>query len=305
MWQRITDYFLRHTQIGLGSLGQLSRSPLASIMTCLVIGITLALPTALFVVLKNADNISQHFQQSMQLTLYLKKEATETTARVLAKKLKDEIDVGDVQTISPTQGLKELQQQEGFQDLIEELPANPLPWAIVVFPKAKYNAPNELETLTQELKKIREVDSLQMDMTWVKRLETLVELAHRAVYALTIFLCFAVFLIINGAIRSATQQNQKEIEIIKLIGGTYSFIRRPFLYAGIIYGLLGGIIAWQLVDIFLLILREPVYRLTELYNSQFQLIGVGMKDTLILLGTSIALGLAGAWLAVTRHLKMC
>ena len=295
---RLKHYFLRHTQVGLGSLGQLSRAPFASLMTCFIIGIALALPAALFIVLKNAEAMSQHFQQAVQLTLYLKKEANEAQAQSLSNTLKTQNGIHSVQLISPAQGLKELQQQEGFESLIDELPANPLPWAVVVLP----NTATHIDTLTQRLKQLPAVDSVQLDMTWIKRLETLVELAHRIVSALAIFLGCSVFLIVNNAIRSATEHHQKEIEIIKLIGGTSSFIRRPFLYAGAIYGLLGGIIAWQLVDIFLLLLRSPIHRLTELYSSSFQLATINLTDTLFLLGGSMALGLAGAWLAVTRHL---
>lgn len=305
MWQRIKNYFLRHTQVGLNSLGQLSRAPLASMMTCFVIGITLALPTALFVLLKNAEGMSHHLKQSMQITLYLKKDTNQAQVSALKKTLENDMKTGEIEVISPSQGLKELRQQDGLEDIVNELPFNPLPWAIVIVPQTSYKTPDALEKLTEKLQKLPQVESIQLDTTWVKRLETLIELGHRAVYALAAFLGVAVFLIINNAIRSATQNNRKEIEIIKLIGGTYSFIRRPFLYAGAIYGLLGGIIAWQLVDFFIIILKSPFYRLTSLYNSQFQLISIGLTDTSILLLISITLGLAAAWLAVTRHLKNC
>ncbi|MHB1949330.1 MAG: permease-like cell division protein FtsX [Gammaproteobacteria bacterium] len=297
----LSNYFIRHCQAAVNSLGQLSRAPLASIMTCFVIGITLALPTALFVALKNFGNIGGNLQQTMQVTAYLKSQSKEKEVIELGQTLEANPKVASVKIISPEQGLKELQQQIGFTGSLEELPDNPLPWAIVIVPKlAKH-----LETLSQTLQDLPLVDSVQSDKAWVKRLASLMSLAERAVYALTIFLGIAVFLIINNAIRGATQQNQKEIEIIKLIGGTYSFIRRPFLYAGMLYGLLGGIIAWQLVDILILFLKNPILELADLYNSQFQLIGIGLRNTLILLTCSMLLGFMGSWLAVTRQLKKC
>lgn len=303
MRHRLREYFLRHTQASVNSLGQFSRSPLASFMTCFVIGITLALPTALFILLKNVENISQHFQQTMQLTLYLKKNISDAQVLTFTKTLQNQLPNEDISAISPAQGLKELQQQQGFEGVISSLPDNPLPWAIVILPNTAHYDTHVLETLAQELKHRPEVDSVQLDLTWVKRLEMLIVIAHRLIYALAIFLSGAVLLIINNAIRSATQQHQKEIHLIKLFGGTSSFIRRPFLYAGILYGVLGGIIAWQLVDIFLWILKGPVHRLSDLYESSFQLMGIGLNDTLLLLGVAIGLGWMGAWLAVTRHLK--
>jgi cell division transport system permease protein len=292
---------MRHCQAAVNSLGQFSRVPLASFMTCLIIGIALALPTALFVALKNFETIGGHLQKTMQITLFLKINNKEADVNKLVRNLEADPEIASIKIISPDQGLNELQQQAGFQGIGIELPDNPLPWALVILPKS----PDDLEPLAQSLQKLPQVDSMQLDKLWVKRLESLMSLAQRGVYALTLFLGIAVFLIINNAIRSATQQNSKEIEIIKLIGGTNSFIRRPFLYAGMIYGLLGGIIAWQLVDILMLFLKEPVHNLTSLYNSQYLIEGIGLINTLILLGSSMFLGFMGSWLAVTRHLKTC
>lgn len=301
MPRMMSNYFMRHCQAAVNSLGQFSRVPLASFITCLIIGIALALPTALFIGLKNIETIGGHLQKTMQITVFLKLNNKESDVNKLVRNLQMDPEIASIKIISPDQGLKELQQQAGFQGISMVLPDNPLPWALVVLPKS----PDDLEAIAQVLQKLPQVDSLQLDKLWVKRLESLMSLAQRGIYALTIFLSIAVFLIINNAIRSATQQNSKEIEIIKLIGGTHAFIRRPFLYAGMIYGLLGGIIAWQLVDILMLLLKEPILNLTSLYNSQFLIIGIGLSNTLILLGSSMFLGFLGSWLAVTRHLKTC
>jgi cell division transport system permease protein len=298
------NYLLRHLQAGLNSLGQFTRAPITSLVTCLVIGITLALPTALFVILKNAENIRGSFQQTTQFTLYLKKDVSESQANALTHKLQNRSEIEKAYTISPEEGLVELQQQAGFQGILEELKDNPLPWTIIIIPHTAYDTADALNKLTDSLKQLPEVDNLQMDMLWVKRLGTLIFLAKRMVLAFTILLGAAVLLIVNTTIRSATQNNQKEIAVIKLIGGTNAFIRRPFLYAGALYGLLGSIIAWQLIDILLLLLRSPVGHLAKLYNNSFSLIGLGLNETLLLLVGSVVLGLLGSWLAVTRHLAL-
>jgi cell division transport system permease protein len=298
----LTNYFTRHMQAGLYSLGQLTRSPFASLITCLIIGITLALPAALFVALKNAEIISGSFQQTMQMTLYLKTNTTEQQALALTQQLQTDPDIQSVHAISPSDGLKELQKQAGFDITANDIQENPLPWAIVILPSEKANDPKPLEQLQQRLKNIAFVDNIQLDILWVKRLASLITLAHRMTYALAIFLSIAVLLIVNNTIRSATEQHHKEIEVIKLIGGTHAFIRRPFLYAGMSYGLLGGVVAWILVAILMLLLKTPAHHLAELYGSNFQLAGIGFTNTLILLAFSLSLGLLGSWLAVTKHL---
>lgn len=299
----ITRYFERHVQAGLSSLGQFTRTPFASFMMCLVIGITLALPTALYLAIKNIDHAGIHFQQTTQLTLFLKKNISEAQADNLLQRLEKQADISRAYTISPEEGLADLQKQAGFQGAVGDLQENPLPWAIVVIPTITEDNTVALDKFTQTLRQLPEVDSTQLDMLWVKRLSTMLALAKRIALALALLLGTAVLLIINNSIRSATQLHHREIEVIKLIGGTNSFIRRPFLYAGMLYGLLGGIIAWQLVDILLVTVRAPIHHLARLYNNVYDLTGMGLSETFALLGISIALGLIGSWLAVMRHLR--
>jgi cell division transport system permease protein len=187
--------------------------------------------------------------------------------------------------------------------VLEDLPNNPLPWAITILPTPPNHSPEALTHLRQELSQLPDVDTVQFDTDWVQRLFALITLAHRAIYALSLFLGLGVLLIVNNCIRAATEHNQKEINVIKLIGGTDAFIRRPFLYTGIIYGLLGAILAWQLVDLLLLWIKEPTHHVATLYHSQFQLLGISLSDTFMLLISSIMLGLVGAWFAVSRHLR--
>jgi len=296
------SYLTRHMQSGLYSLGKLSRSPWSSFMTCLIIGIALALPAVLFVALKNAEFLNNNFKQTLEMTLYLKQDTTPAEIQSLLKTLKNQSEIKQARAISPNEGLKELQKQAGFDAALENLESNPLPWAIVIQPNQDINRPAQFEKLTQHLQQLPQVDNVQLDILWVKRLASFMTLAHRTFYALAIFLSIAVLLIVNNTIHSATEQHHKEIEIIKLIGGTDAFIRRPFLYVGMMYGLLGSIIAWLLVIVMTFALKGPSQHLAELYGSQFSPIGMSFSNLLILLGGSIGLGFIGSWFAVTKYL---
>lgn len=292
-------YFSRHFQALMNCFGQLGRMPLASLMTCLIIGIALALPTLLFVSLKNLEAMTAHFQETMQITLFLKNHIKEADALKLFEQLRKNPAINHINLITPDQGLKELQIQTGLEGENLLLPKNPLPWTFVILPHNLH----KMHQLLTSLEKLPEVDSLQLDKLWIQRLHSLLSFGMRFFISLAMFLGFAIFLIINNVIRAATQQNQKEIEVIKLIGGTHAFIRRPFLYAGILYGLLGGIIALQLVDILLFILKRPLDDVVNLYQSSFQLQGIGLSNTLIILAISMLLGYLASLLAVTRYLK--
>ena len=300
--QLITDYLTRHLQAGMNSLGKLSRSPIATFMTCLVIGIALALPAALMTALNNAKMLSGHFQETTQLTLYLKKEVTPDQATALLRRLKMNPEIETAHAVSPEDGLKELQQLAGFDGTLTTITPNPLPWVIIALPEESYRQPAAFEQLTHELSALPQVENIQVDMQWVQRLAGLFALIHDITYALGLFLGIGVLLIVNNTIQSALQRHRKEIDIIQLIGGTPAFIRRPFLYTGMIYGALGGVIAWLLVEVLIQLLRAPVTHLAALYDDQVILMGTGFVNALIIIGIGGILGTLGAWLAVTRQL---
>ena len=297
------NYLTRHMQSGLYSLGKLSRAPFSSLMTCLIIGIALALSAILFVALKNIEFLGGSFKNTLEMTVYMKQDVTPDAVNALVAKLTRQSDIRAAHAVSPAVGLKELQQQAGFDSSLEKLQNNPLPWAIVIQPNDALGGPDQFEQLRQRLQQLPGVDSVQLDILWVKRLTSFMVLAQRVMYALVIFLGAAVLLIVNNTIRSATEQHHQEIEVIKFIGGTNAFVRRPFLYVGVLYGLFGGMIAGVLVALMTWVLKEPGQHLAELYGSHFTLTGLDFTNLLILLGGSAALGLVGSWFAVTRYLR--
>ena len=296
-------YLLRHLQVFFYSLGVLSRSPFATLMTAAVIGIALALPTGLHVVLKNAQQLSGGWDGGAQISLFLKRAVEDDEADRLAKQIQKLPEVAGVNYISRHEALQEFQRLSGFGDALQALKDNPLPSVLVIRPTAAASTPAGTEALLQRLNDYPAVDLAQLDMQWVKRLYVIMELVRRGVVVLAILLALAVLLVVGNTIRLAIQNRRAEIVVMKLIGGTDGFIRRPFLYTGFWYGLFGGLIAWLLVSLSLSILGEPVERLAGLYQSRFALSGLDFTATGMLLTASILLGLAGSWLAVGRHLR--
>ena len=296
-------YLLRHLQVFFYSLGVLSRSPFATLMTTAVIGIALALPSGLHVMLKNAQQLSGGWDGAAQISLFLKRAVGDDEAARLAKQIQKLPEVAGVNYISRRQALLEFQRLSGFGDALQALKDNPLPSVLVIRPTPAASTPAATEALLLRLDDYPPVDLAQLDMQWVKRLYVIMELVRRGVVVLAILLALAVLLVVGNTIRLAIQNRREEIVVMKLIGGTDAFIRRPFLYTGFWYGLFGGLVAWLLVNLSLSILSDPVERLAGLYQSRFELSGLDIATTGILLGASILLGLAGSWLAVGRHLR--
>jgi cell division transport system permease protein len=211
--------------------------------------------------------------------------------------------VASVRYISPQQAVEEFQRSSGLSDALAYLDENPLPAVLVVKPAMGFAQPEAVHDLVRHLQAMPEVESTQLDWEWLKRLNALVALANRAMTMVGAVLAVAVLFIVGNTIRLAIENHREEIIITKLVGATDAFIRRPFIYGGIWFGLAGGLVALFIVDSVLWAMRGPVARLAALYKSDFQLGMMGGAEIgAILLGGAF-LGWLGAWLAVGRHLR--
>lgn len=304
---RIVDRFdawiAHHSTTALESLLRLVSTPLQSLMTWLVVAIAVALPAALYVAIDNIENMGYSWQESSQISVFLHKQVTDTQAEDLAKVWNKRDDIAEVIYISPTAALEEFKLASGMGQIVESLDENPLPGVLLVHPSLSGNAPAALATLEQALKSEPLAADVRLDMQWVKRLHQFMELAQRAVMALASLLALGVLLVIGNTIRLAIENRREEILVVKLVGGTDAYVRRPFLYTGLWYGFGGGLLALALLGIGLSWLAVPIAQLADLYKSEFRLQGLGFIASLQLVLAAGLVGLLGAWLAVGRHLS--
>lgn len=298
----IHNYLLRHVQVMLSSLGELWRQPVATTMTLLVIGIALLLPAGLYVILKNVEQVSGEWQHANRISLFLQNEMPDKRGEQLAEQLLTWPDITEASFQSAQQSLNEFREISGLKSLLDTLPKNPLPAVIIIEPEE--NQPQEAtEALLERLAALPEVDLAQLDMQWLQRLRSINETGQRGITILAILLSLSVLLVIGNTIRLAILNRQTEIRVIKLVGGTNAFVRRPFLYTGMWYGLLGGVLAWITLLISLLIISGPIDELAALYDSQFKLRWFAGQMLFALPLCGLLLGVMGAWLAVSRHLN--
>ena len=299
---RVDIWLLRHLQVALSSLGRFAHSPLSSLMTSAVVGIALALPAGLHLLLNNLQALSGNWDGAATISLYLEQRLEPTGIEQLVGHLQLDPAVGDLELISSDQALAEFRRLSGFSGALDTLDENPLPAVVVVEPTVEQSSPEAAAALLERLEALDGVDFAQLDLQWVRRFQAITDTARRAVLVLASLLGMAVLLIVVNTIRLEIQARQAEIEISKLIGATNAFIRRPFLYSGFWYGLFGGLIAWLLVTLSLWLLDAPVARLAGLYQSSFELAGIDLLNLLLLLTGGALLGLLGSWVAVGRHL---
>lgn len=294
---------IRHIQQAVGSLGDLWRTPFTSIMTVFVLGISLALPATLHLFVKNAQQVSEQWDSASQITLFLKLSVSDKSAKNLVKRLKLYPEVNDVHYISATQALKEFKILSGFGQSLEYLEQNPLPATILVIPTKRSSQADAANELLSKLKQEREVDQGKLDLEWLTRLEAMAQLIKDIVSGVALLLCLSVVLIVGNTIRLAILSQQDAIAIMKLVGATDSFIQRPFLYSGIWYGIFGGLLSWLVVSLLAHYLTGAIGKLTDLYQSDFQLQGLAFSEALLLIAFAVLLGLVGSYISVRKHIR--
>ena len=293
----------QHAQSAVAALGRLLRAPLPTWMTVGVIGIALALPGVLYVITGNLRTLVGGWDQAAAVSVFLKRDLDDQAAAKVAGHLREWPEFARVDLIGATEALKELRAQADFAEALDQFRANPLPAVLAIVPRPDYASAEELTGLEARLGQLPEVDFVRVDTQWLMRFQAILDLAQALVVLLAGLLAFGVLLIVGNTIRLEIENRRPEIEIMALVGATAAFIRRPFLYAGAWYGLLGGTAAWLLVTFAVLALQGPVVRLASLYRSDFPLSGLGFGPLLVILGGSVLLGLIGSWIAVERHLR--
>lgn len=298
----IKNYFLRHVQNCIGSLGNMTRQPFASAMTITVIGIALAMPSGLNVLVRNGQALAGGWEGIRDFSVYLKPGNSLDNASQLRDQL-SQLDVVDSARLIPAdEALIELQNDTAFSEILAALDDNPLPHTVVIRPKPEAT-PEALKDFQNDLVARPNVDLVKLDTEWLERLNAFLELARRAVWIAAVLLVGAVIVIIGNTIRLDIQNRRAQIEVSKLLGASDGFVRRPFLYTGFWYGLCGAVFALLLLSFSLWVISGPVERLVELYGGGFQPIGVDRVTLLTMLAGGLLAGLGGAWMAVARHLS--
>ena len=297
-----TIWLGRHARTASSSFSRLVHQPFASLMIVLVIAVTLAIPAAMNLAIKNFTAISSGWDDALDFSVFLDTGVSASEAEALAQLISQRADVDDVRLISAEEALAEFKEQSGFGSALDHLPDNPLPHTLVVRPSPA-NTPQSMTLLREELDSLPETALVQVDTEWVQRFHAILEIVRQAIMIGAGLLGAAIIVIIGNTIRLEIQNRRDEIEVTKLIGASNAFVRRPFLWSGFWFGLFGSALALGLVQYGLYLLQPTVTRLAGLYQSGVTMLTLDLRDSFAIIGIGVALGLVGSWLAAARHMR--
>lgn len=301
---RIQSYFYSHHLAFSSATSRISSLPFQFLSISLVVAIALSLPAGFYVAVTNLQKIVNVTDSSNTITVFLKTTATQPQIELLKEKVSLDEGIEVIKYISSQQGLDEFRAESGFGDVLKMLDENPLPPVFLIEPDRDIQNNSELiKKLVTRLKKEHLIENIQIDMMWLKRLQAILLVSERLSFMLGVILAFGVLLIISNAVALSLDSKSEEVIVIKLVGGTNAYVRRPFLYTGLCYGSFGGILSWIFIAIAVYWLSIPIEKLSALYQSSIELEGLGFFGLISLISIGVSLGLLGAWLAVTRQLS--
>lgn len=299
----LLNFITHHLRSLCFAAGEMLRQPLSSFLTVLVIAISFALPFGLNQIVKSVAPIGRQINRPPNITVYVTPGTSEERISALKIQLQKLPQTQHLNYISPTTGLKNFNEYAHLSDITQDLPNNPLPAVFILTPQLQYQSPASLSAIITQINQIPDIDSSQLNMTWVKRLFSIIAFSQRIIYTLGCIFGLGVFVIVGNTIRLITQQNQEDINIMRLFGASPNFIRRPLLYRGLLLGFCGGLLSWVLVTLTLTWLTQPLNSLVQSYQSTLSHYAFDMKLCLSICFYSTTLAGLGAWFAVTPHLK--
>ena len=298
----VVSWVHHHRQAASGSLLRALRVPVATGLTWLVVGIALALPASLLVILQNIEAVTSDMRSPARFSVLLESGTSLNSAQDILSRVESRVDVRDVTLIPQDQALARFAADTGLVGLLDSIPDNPLPHTLLVNPLASVES-DGLSELAQGLKAVRGVDQVVFDTLWQARLAGVLQAGRRLVMGIGLLMMMGAVLILANTIRLAIDARRDEIVVIKLIGATNAYARRPFLYTGLWSGFGGGLLGAIMVGVFFIYLSEPVNQLLQLYNSDRRFTGLGIMGVLNMMFLGGTLGLLSAWHAATSQLR--
>lgn len=299
--RRVGAWLEQHVQSLRSSLRRLAARPLGSALTMLVMGFALALPLAFWLVLGNVQHLAGALGETQAISVFMQVDAAADAAQAAAGRLKGRSDIAGIEIKTPAQGLHELASLQGFGDALNSLEHNPLPYVLVVQPIPRLS-PAQSATLVATLRGLPGVDRVQDDGAWRQRLDALVGVGNRAVLLLAGLLALAALLVVGNSVRLDIQSRADEIAVLTLVGASRAFVRRPYLYTGIWYGLLAGVVAVGLALGLEWALAAPVQHLARSYSGRLHFGGLPWWQLLVVPLLAALLGWLGARVVSARLL---
>lgn len=294
-------WLINHQRAFGQALQRLLHAPIATLFTLLVMGLAISLPALLYLATKNVDQWLGNLPVTPEISVFTQTDDRQALQQ-MESQLRAQPEVASVRLIRREEAIKALSERLGVSDLASGLPQNPLAHTWII--RLKDNAAADIHAqLQQSLARLPNVAAVQYDAVLNSKLQALRSFSRNAAWALAALLAIALASVIGNTIRLQILTQRDEIEVSILIGATSAFIRRPFMYFGLLQGVLGGLMALLLLALLSSLTTPYLTELLQSYGSHLNLQSLNMKEALLVLLAPAILGGISAQLAASHHLR--
>lgn len=294
---------MRFFQMLLRAWQDLLKTPLATLANILVIGVALSIPTVGYGLAKSVNKLSFALEHKPHINVFISPDASDSDVKAIDGELAFTNGIASKQLITKEQALKSFETTSGIKNVLDSLEKNPLPTTIVITPKDDFLTVDGIQGIIDNIKKIDGIDEVQVNQEWLERLNMISDFATTIIFVLAGLIAFSIVFILSNTIRLLIANRKNQIIVSKLVGASDSFVRQPFLYLGFLYGLLGGLIAYGIYWVVLLLLQQPINELANSYKTSFSLYQLSNLDSSTLIISAAILGWLAARFSVGKHLN--
>lgn len=298
----MSSWLNQHLQTLKLVLNRMRNNLFSTLMIGLVIGVAMCLPSLFYLAVDNLSKLTDHMQKDTEISLFLKIDANADAIQQIVRQLSENKAIERFHLVTKEEAWQQLQAKsrsnQDINDAVSQLGKNPLPDAFFI--QAKSADPESLMQLKDTLQSLPNVELALLNTEWVKRLSSLLNLGKKLISMIASLLAVVLLVIIGNTVRMQILTQKDEIEVSSLIGATRSFIRMPFLYAGALYGLLGGLMAVMMLIGIIQAFNLSISQIAHLYSNDFSLSLFNGKLFLAVILAAISIGWVGSYIAVSR-----
>lgn len=295
-------YWRDHGRVLGDTIGYLTRRFGATLWVWAMIGIALALPATLYLVEANLVRVAGQWRENPGFSAYFEPGVAAEEPTALVEHLRSVPGVDRVSLVTPEESLAEFRRLSGVDDALALLDDNPLPATVRATVAADVSGVR-LSAIAAQAASADGVEDVVVERDWLERLAAIREVVKRLYWSLAAMLGIGAILISAAAVRLAIEARLQELKVLMLVGAGRGYVRRPFLYLGLVYGLGGALIAAMSISALLLLLEYPLDRLFGSYDGALELSGFDPMFHVALLASGSMLGVLGALVASNQRLN--
>lgn len=272
-----------------------------TIVAILTTAFTLACVGIFLLLYVNLRNAAGWLQEDVKIMVYLDDGVASADRQALEQQLKSDRMVSGVLFISKEQALGEFRGQFPAEShLLEGLGENPLPASFVVTLALNYRSPESMKSWAERVQTMEGVAKVDYNQEWINVLTELIGYIESAAIGVGALLSAASIAIIGNTIRLALYTRREEIEILRAIGATRTFIRIPYFIEGAVLGAFGSALSLGMLKIGFELFQQQLQLIGRFQGIEHMLSFFPLPLCLALVVAGMGLGLAGSVVSLLR-----